>query len=127
MDRALGAALDRGEHVRVIAMSMHLSEDSVKWRVKHLGRSLRDGWRSRQEVAAVLGVSRRAVDRWARAGQLRVTRHGTRWTRVADEDLRSFVAAHAGVLFDARAVTDATLRPLAQTARLVAGRRGPAL
>jgi hypothetical protein len=123
MDRELAAAVLRGDHPSSIARTMHLSIDSVKWRVKSLGLSLRDGWRSRVEVVAVLGVPRRCVDRWMRQGTLRVTRHGLRWTRVTDADLLTFVAAYAGVLFDAATVEDSTLRRLAETAAIANRRR----
>jgi len=127
MDCALAEAVERGEHPRAIAARMHLSLDSIKWRIKTLGLSLREGWRSRQEVATVLGVSRRAVTRWMRDGSLRVTRHGTRWTRVTDTDLRAFVEQQAGVLFDPEAVQDSigqsALRRLAETSALVNRRR----
>jgi excisionase family DNA binding protein len=118
MDRALTEALDRGDHPGSIAAGMHLTIDSIKWRAKHLDRSLREGWRSRQEVAAVLGVGRRAVDRWMRDGSLLVQRHGTRWTRVRDADLEAFVSAQAGVAFDPSGVSDPRLRRLAETSAL---------
>lgn len=123
MDRALLAALERGDTVRQIAAQLHLSEDSIRWRVKQLDHSLREGWRSRQEVAAVLGVGRRAVDRWMRAGLLPVNRHGTRWTRIRDDDLEAFVSTQAGLLFESSGVTDAGLRRLAETASIANRRR----
>jgi hypothetical protein len=126
MDEEVTAALDRGETVRQIAVRLYLSEDSIRWRIKQLGRSTRDGWRSRQEVIAVLGVPRRAVDRWMQAGVLKVTRHGTRWTRISARDLESFVSAHAGLLFDPRDVQDARLRRLAETSALANRRRATA-
>jgi hypothetical protein len=123
MDRRLRAAIERGEHPEVIADGMALSLEAIRWRVKTLGLSLRDGWRSRQEVQAALGAPRRAVDRWMRDGHLRVTRHGTRWTRVTDDDLRAFVGTHAGVLFDPGCVEDPQLRSLAETAAMANRRR----
>jgi len=123
MDHELTDAIVHGEHPSVIAARMRLTVDSVKWRVKSLGLSLRDGWRSRQEVALVLGAPRRSVDAWMRQGKLRVTRHGSRWTRVADTDLQAFVSAYAGVLFAAETVADPSLRRLAETAALANRRR----
>jgi excisionase family DNA binding protein len=123
MDQTLVDGIARGEHPNQIAARLRLTVDSIKWRIKQLDHSLREGWRSRQEVAAVLGVGRRAVDRWMREGQLRVTRHGTRWTRVSDADLRAFVERYAGVLFSPEDVTDAALRRLAETGALVNQRR----
>ena len=123
MDEQVTNGIERGETPSQIAARLHLTEDSIKWRVKQLGRSLRDGWRSRQEVTAVLGVPRRAVDAWMRDGTLRVTRHGSRWTRVSDRDLEAFVVAYAGVLFEADTVADAGLRRLAETAALANRRR----
>lgn len=123
MDQQLLAALDRGEHPLRIAVSMHLTPDSIKWRTKQLGRSLRDGWRSRQEVAAALGVGRRAVDRWMQEGLLRVGYHGRRWTRILDADLEAFVSAHAGLLFEPEHVTDPVLRRRADVAATVHRRR----
>lgn len=123
MDEQITRGLDRGETVAQIAARLYLTEDSIRWRVKQLGRSLRDGWRSRVEVSSLLGVSWRAVDRWSRAGLLKVTRHGTRWTRVADVDLEAFVAAQAGLLFAAEDVQDARLRRLAETSALANRRR----
>jgi excisionase family DNA binding protein len=118
MDRVLAEAISRGDHPSSIAAKMHLTIDSVKWRIKQLDHSLREGWRSRQEVAAVLGVGRRAVDRWMRDGTLRVTQHGSRWTRVRDADLEVFVSAQAGMAFDPSGVTDPHLRRLAETSAL---------
>lgn len=123
MDRTLASAVERGEPPRRIAGAMHLTEDSVRWRIKHLGRSLREGWRSRQEVAATLGVGRRAVDRWMREGRLAVERHGTRWTRVADDELRTFVRRHAGTLLRPEAIDDQSLRRLAETSAVANRRR----
>jgi excisionase family DNA binding protein len=118
MDRELSAAVLRGEHPNTIAATMHLSVDSIKWRIKTLGLSLRDGWRSREDVAAMLGVGRRAVARWVRDGTLPSVLHGRRWTRVTDADLRAFVVAHAGLLFDPFGVADPELGRLAETAAL---------
>lgn len=123
MDQALVDALGRGEHPEQIAARLHLTVDSIKWRLKQLDHSLREGWRSRQEVAAVLGVSRRAVDRWMRDGSLRVGRHGTRWTRVRDADLEAFVATQAGLLFDPAGVADRQLRRLAEVSATANRRR----
>jgi excisionase family DNA binding protein len=114
MDRALLDDLDAGRHVSTIAARMHLTEESVRWRVRQLGRSLRDGWRSRQEVAQVLGVGRRAVDRWWKDGLLPVRKHGTRWTRILEAELETFVRAQAGLLFAPGGVRDARLRRLAE-------------
>src|SRR5262245_7058699 len=116
MDRALRAALGRGEHPRAIAAALGLAETSVRWRCKQLGLSLRAGWRSRQEVAVVLGVSRRRVDAWCRAGLLVATPHGTRWTRVTDAEVERFVAAHGGRLFRPDGVRTGALRRLAEVA-----------
>lgn len=123
MDQVLTSAVERGEHVRAIAARLHLTDDSIKWRIKTLGLSLRDGWRSRQEVVTVLGTSRRAVDRWMREGKLRVTRHGTRWTRISDADLREFVDRYAGLGLDAEGISDPALRRLAETASTANRRR----
>ena len=123
MDQTLVDALGRGEHPTQIAARLHLTVDSIKWRLKQLDHSLREGWRSRQEVAAILGVGRRAVDRWMRSGALRVARHGTRWTRVRDADLEAFVAAQAGLLFDPATVTDSALRRLAEVTAVANRRR----
>ena len=123
MDRQLSRAIDRGDTIRTIATAMRLTEESIRWRVKKLGRSLREGWRSRAEIARCLGVPRRSVDRWARDGHLVVTRHGTRWTRVRDVDLWTFVGQHAGALFDPLGVSDPTFRRLAETAAMANRRR----
>lgn len=123
MDRTLTDALARGDHPREIAATLHLTLDSIRWRIKQLDHSLREGWRSRQEVAAVLGVGRRSVDCWMRDGTLAVRRHGTRWTRVRDDDLEAFVSAHAGALFDPLGVGDGALRRLAETASIANRRR----
>lgn len=123
MEARLRHLLADGETVGRIADHLHLTEDAIRWRIKSLGLSTRDGWRSRQEVSAVLGAQRRAVDRWMRSGQLRVTMHGRRWTRVTDADLRAFVGAHGGVLFDPGGVVDPQLRSLAETAARANQRR----
>lgn len=123
MDRTLTEAIERGDHLQTIATRLHLTEDSIRWRVRQLGLSLRDGWYSRQEIGGLLGVGRRSVDRWMRSGLLTVTRHGTRWTRVKQADLLTFVQAHAGVEFDPSAVSDPTLRRLADVSSVVNRRR----
>jgi excisionase family DNA binding protein len=123
MDRRLTDALRAGEHPEQLAAREHLTVDSIKWRIKQLGLSTRDGWRSREEIASVLGVGRRAVNRWMQAGLLRVTRHGTRWTRVSTGDLETFVSAQAGLLFDPADVTDPQLRRLAEVAATANHRR----
>lgn len=127
MDQVVTDGLARGEHPAAIADRLHLTVDSVKWRIRQLDHSLREGWRSRQEVITALGVSRRTVDRWMRSGELRVTRHGTRWTRVRDADLEAFVAAQAGRLFDPAHVSDPTLRRLADVAAVANQRRHEAV
>jgi hypothetical protein len=126
MDQTVTELLNRGEPVGQIASRLYLTEDSIRWRIKQLGCSTRDGWRSRQEVTAVLGTSRRAVDRWMRAGLLKVAHHGTRWTRVRNADLEVFVVAHAGALFDPDGVQEPRLRRLAETSALVNRRRASA-
>lgn len=123
MDRSLTEAIERGDHLKTIAARLHLTEDSIRWRVRQLGLSLRDGWYSRQEIGPLLGVGRRSVDRWMRTGLLAVTRHGTRWTRVRQADLLSFVQAQAGVEFDPSGVGDPALKRLADVSA-VANRRG---
>lgn len=123
LDQTLTEALARGGSVPEIADRLRLTQHSVRWRVRHLGLSTRDGWRSRREVAQVLGVSRRAVDRWWHSGLLRVELHGTRWTRVTHADLRAFVSEYAGVLVDHACIADPALRSLAETAAIVHRRR----
>jgi hypothetical protein len=122
-DAFVSDALSRGQVLRVIAAGLGVTEESVRWRLRQLDRSTREGWRSRVEVVRVLGVPRRSVDRWMRSGQLRVARHGTRWTRVTDADLRAFVEQQAGVLFDADGVADPALRRFAETSAIVNRRR----
>jgi hypothetical protein len=122
-DAFVADALNRGRPVAFIASGLGVTEEAVRWRIKRLGRSTREGWRSRQEVVAALGVSRRAVDRWMRVGLLRVTKHGTRWTRINDADLEAFVRDGAGRLFEPADVRDAHLRRLAETSALVNRRR----
>jgi excisionase family DNA binding protein len=123
MDAQVTDAVQRGVHPTALAAMLHLTVDSVRWRIRVLGLSLRDGWSSSLEVAALLGVSWRSVNRWRRDGYLRVTRPGRRWTRVTDADLRAFVGTWAGVLFDADGVRDPGLRSLAETASLASRRR----
>lgn len=123
MDRTVTEAIERGDHIRTIAARLHLTEDSIRWRVKQLGLSLRDGWYSRQEISVLLGVGRRHVDRWMHTGLLPVTRHGTRWTRIRQADLLTFVQAHAGVQFDPVGITDPVLRRLADVSATVNRRR----
>ena len=124
MDAAIVERLVSGHSVREIAEWMHLTPDSITWRLKQLGHSTREGWRSSLDVAWALGVSRRAVARWRADGLLVVSPHGRRWTRVVEADLRAFVATWAGVLFEPDGVVDAALRPLAETSAL-ANRRRP--
>ena len=127
MDRELTEALQGGQHPAQIAARLHLTEDSIRWRVKQLGLSLRDGWYSRQEIGPLLGVGRRSVDRWMRSGLLRVTRHGSRWARVSDGDLGAFVSCQGGLLFDPAVVTDPALRRVAEVAATANRRRREAV
>lgn len=127
MDRSLAEAIEGGDHLRTIAARLHLTEDSIRWRVRQLGLSLRDGWYSRQEIAALLGVGRRSVDRWMRSGRLTVTRHGTRWTRVRQADLLSFVRAQAGIEFDPDGVSNPVLKRLADVSAIANRRRSVAV
>lgn len=123
MDRTLTEAIKHGDHLKTIAARLHLTEDSIRWRVRQLGLSLRDGWYSRQEIGPLLGVGRRSVDRWMRSGALVVTRHGTRWTRIRQADLLTFVQSHAGVEFDPAGVTDPVVRRLADVSAVVNQRK----
>jgi len=49
-------------------------------------------WRSLDEVAFMLGVSKRTVRSWVSQGQLPVHRTSKRLVRIADDDLRKFVS-----------------------------------
>lgn len=89
MDARVRAELAAGATVGGIASRLHLTLDSVRWRIRQLGLS-------------------------------------TRWTRVADDDLRAFVGAHAGALFDPSGVADPSLRSLAETAAVANRRRATA-
>jgi excisionase family DNA binding protein len=123
MEAAVITGLERGESVRTIADRLHLTEDSIRWRARQLGLSLRDGWYSRQQITRLLGVNYRHVNRWMRAGQLPVRRHGTRWTKVREEDFKQFIAQYAGLLFDPSDVQNNDMRRLAETSALANGRR----
>lgn len=123
MDDAVRSAIAGGDHPRKVAASLHLTEDSIRHRIKQLGLSCRDGWRTRAEVSRALGVSWRSIERWRGSGALRVVPHGSRWTRITEADLRAFVLNAAGVLFDASTVTDPALRRLAETAAIANRRR----
>jgi hypothetical protein len=114
MERRLAEAVWAGQHPAAIAQSMGLSRVSIEWRIKTLGLSLRDGWRSPPEIAVLFGVSIRQVGNWCRSGQLHSTLHGKTWRRITDADLRTFVQQYAGVLFEADGVEDSELRRLAE-------------
>lgn len=123
MERELLAALDRGEPLARIAASFHLTEDSIRWRLRQLGRSLRDGWHSRQTAAAMLGVSWRVLERWQQSGDLAVERHGRRWLRITDASLRACVERRAGLDLDPAAIRERGLRRLAETSAVANRRR----
>lgn len=123
MDRVLAESLERGDHAEEIAARLHLTVDAIRWRIRQRNRSLREGWRSRQEATVALGVGRRAVDRWMQQGLLRFTPHGRRWTRIRESDLEAFVSTHAGLLFEPDGVADVRLRRMAETAALANRRR----
>lgn len=122
-DAMIGALLVQGQPIAAIASSLHISENAVLWRIRVMGRSTREGWWSRREVVRALGVSWRHLKRWQCAGLLKVTQHGTRWTRIRESDLEAFVKDHSGLLFDPSTVRDARLRRLAETSAIANRRR----
>jgi hypothetical protein len=122
-DATIGNMLARGRPIRFIASALSISENAVRWRIRVMDRSTREGWRSRDEVAKAIGVSWRRLKRWQLAGLVTVSAHGARWTRVSDADLEAFVATYAGLLFDPLGVRDPRLRRLAETSGIANQRR----
>lgn len=101
MDGRLARGLGVGESLTSIAAALHVSISAVRNRVALRGLSLRQSWHSRTDVARLFGVTWRTVERWRVAGAITLSRHDDgRWWRLSDDELRTFIEAHAGLLFD---------------------------
>lgn len=95
---------------------------AVRRRIKHLGLSRREGWYSRTDLIAMLGLHQRKLEALEQAGAIEPTRYGA-WRRYPTATVEQLVREHAGSLIDPRRVRDPKLKALAETSAIVNRRR----